>query len=1158
MPWVIVFNSLSKEAGVKLKLIQTLRHVLFPISFLLFFAIFQSSLYGQTYPLVHDYRPRIMADSARIAWLKSNIGIPGDCQTTYNNFLYAYNNWWINDPQLYLVGSDSTTWTWDWSSQWAGSQAIFTVVLSKITDDPLARKRCRFLARQAINRIDTASFPGMEWYAKENLLRQMSDAGSILLDWCYDDLPASLRQQFVQSHYKMMREFMNTFILSSAGNSYVSSHNAWNTIYCNQNSLVLYDAAGLSPAQKDTVNQWYQAVYDKWVNGFLPCYGYYRDDDGGWNWGAAYAMWSLVDQFQLFENMRTGTDKNFYTDLPWVKNSINQYWYFIQPDGKCIHLGDGLTGRSGDRVDYLHARIFNDPKSLWFAQYWSQADFTPNTINKFTKLLYKDFTAATVAKPSPALDWWSDKTGLSVSFSSWNPDACMLTYFCSPSKRAAHEHRDNNSFAIFKNTPLLLDAGHYDTYGGTHYRNYYQRTIAHNSILVYDATEQYSCFGSAASNDGGQKESAALMNYGEIFLPQNQRGKWIQYAAGAGYEYNVSDAQLSYDANKLDFFRRRLLFLKPNKVIVVDNVHLKNTATAQRDIKWIAHTANKPMVNGSITQSQVTDHIITYSGKEYTAKNGNGSIALKTLLPLNTKATLVGGTGYEYWVDGNNYPPLSPPDTSYYTPGKWRIEVEPLSLTDSVVFLHTISVGDSTDVALPGGLVLQTGYSVGADWNDTLYFFPAKGDTAVLYHAFTNVAGSRNVGIFAADLKPGFYFLKVDGIVQTTVATDSNGIIQGSLGIPPGNHTIEISYRNTATLSGQVCYNNGVLTPLYGVSVCLQNAMGDTLATAITSVTGFYSFDMLPPGNYSLSAASPAIPAGFNSSDALLVMKHYVHISLLEGLFLKAASVRTANVVNALDALFIQRRFSESITSFPKGDWLFEEKQFALAVNQSASVNLLGLSYGDVNGSNIPEAMNGPPCPLLPALIYNGKTYNTVLIGTQCWMRENLDAGQMLAAGQLAANNGIIEKYCYNNDAFRCAIYGGLYSWNELMQYGASGSRGLCPQDWHVPSDAEWTALTAYCGGEGSTGGKIKETGMIHWNSPNTAATNLTGFTALGAGLSGLTGVYFGQKESSWFWSSSASNATNAWARYLRYDSEYLYRYANVKGNAYSVRCIHD
>lgn len=754
--------------------------------------VYVASIVSAQYPSINENRPRIYADSARLSWLKANILLPGDCKNTFTDFTTAYNGWWINDPQLYLLGSDSTQWNWNWASQYAKDEALFTVFLFKTTGDSLALKRCRYLAGRVINRVENADFSAMAHFPKEEFLRQLSDVGSVLLDWCYTDFTDSLRQVLAKSMYKCTREFMKTYILSAHGNNYVSSHNPWNTIFCNQNILALHHAAGLDALQNDTLQQWFRVIYDKWENGFLPCYGYYRDDDGGWNWGTTYSMWSLIDQFQLFENMRIGSNKNYYTSVPWVQNSINQNWYFIQPDNKTLHLGDGLMTAYADRVDYLHARVFSDPRSLWRAQFWSLPANTPNTNHKFIKLLYKDFTAPAVTRPDLPLNWWSDKVGLSVSRSSWNNDAVMVSFFNSPSKRSDHEHRDNNSFTVFKNAPLLIDAGHYDTYAGTHYRNYYQRTIAHNSICVFDSAETFRNFGLPASNDGGQIESMSLANYNDIFLPQNQRGKWILYGTGTAYSYSVADAQLSYDSTKLSLFRRRLLYLKPDKVIVLDHVHLKNRATRQRSVKWIGHFANMPVLNGSFTHIQIPGHIETANGNSYTARNGNGSIAIKTILPTSSTVTRIGGSGYEYWVNGLNYPPLSPPDSNYYTPGKWRIEVQPVTESDTVVFLHNISVGDSTRIAVAGGTVLESAFTIGTDWSDTLYLFGADGNVNKSYHLAENINGGRTIGIFAADLAEGAYYIKKNNIIETTVSTDNNGILQTSLTLETGMHKLEI------------------------------------------------------------------------------------------------------------------------------------------------------------------------------------------------------------------------------------------------------------------------------------------------------------------------------------------------------------------------------
>jgi hypothetical protein len=299
------------------------------------FLLFCSSLFSikaaaQTYPDIHTSRPRIYIDSARFAWLSSNLS-SGDCGVTYTQFINAVNNNWYNDPQLYLLGIDSSVWTWDFNSHWAPYQGKFVPAIYKLTGDSTALKRCRFLITQINNRMDTLNFANYSWFANEDIIRELADVGGMLLDWCYDDLPVPMRQHLAQSLYKAEQYFMNTYILSSAGNSYVSSHNAWNTVFANQYALVLDSADGLTSLQHDTVQYWYEVTYDKFINGFFPCYGHYRDDDGGWNWTAAYSMWSLVDQFQLFENMRIATGKTFILICPGYSNPLTNTGISFSP-----------------------------------------------------------------------------------------------------------------------------------------------------------------------------------------------------------------------------------------------------------------------------------------------------------------------------------------------------------------------------------------------------------------------------------------------------------------------------------------------------------------------------------------------------------------------------------------------------------------------------------------------------------------------------------------------------------------------------------------------------------------------------------------------------------------------------------------------------------
>ncbi len=97
----------------------------------------------------------------------------------------------------------------------------------------------------------------------------------------------------------------------------------------------------------------------------------------------------------------------------------------------------------------------------------------------------------------------------------------------------------------------------------------------------------------------------------------------------------------------------------------------------------------------------------------------------------------------------------------------------------------------------------------------------------------------------------------------------------------------------------------------------------------------------------------------------------------------------------------------------------------------------------------------GEPCAGIPTVTYEGQIYNTVQIGSQCWFRENLNVGIRVNGGSYQTNNGQIEKVCYYHEPGYCEIYGGLYCWEEMMQYSTlEGSQGICPTGWHIPTAA--------------------------------------------------------------------------------------------------------
>ena len=203
----------------------------------------------------------------------------------------------------------------------------------------------------------------------------------------------------------------------------------------------------------------------------------------------------------------------------------------------------------------------------------------------------------------------------------------------------------------------------------------------------------------------------------------------------------------------------------------------------------------------------------------------------------------------------------------------------------------------------------------------------------------------------------------------------------------------------------------------------------------------------------------------------------------------------------------------------------------------------------------------------------DGNVYQTIKIGDQWWMAENLKVTKYRNGDAIPNVTDSTEwsslstaAYCvYNNDNGNMATYGLLYNW-----YAVGDSRNIAPAGWHVPTDAELRQLEMHLGMSQSQadsggwrgtdeGGKLKETGTTHWNSPNTGATNESGFTALPGGYrDDDNGPFGGIGSHGALWSSTASGGDEAYYRTLYYDYSNVRRGHNHRRNGFSVRCVRD
>ena len=210
------------------------------------------------------------------------------------------------------------------------------------------------------------------------------------------------------------------------------------------------------------------------------------------------------------------------------------------------------------------------------------------------------------------------------------------------------------------------------------------------------------------------------------------------------------------------------------------------------------------------------------------------------------------------------------------------------------------------------------------------------------------------------------------------------------------------------------------------------------------------------------------------------------------------------------------------------------------------------------------------PCPGTPTVEYEGQVYNTIQIFSQCWLKENLNIGVMITAPNPQTNNDTIEKYCMADMTYFCDIWGGLYFWDETMNYTAQGGvRGICPEGWHIPDELDWQILEGVADSEYGlgdpiwdngnwrgfdAGGNLKQTGNEHWEPPNTGATDAFGFTALPGGYF-VQGDFWGHNYKGIFWT---SGPPGKYIRNMDWNEARVRKAFGGSGLAASIRCIKD
>lgn len=467
--------------------------------------------------------------------------------------------------------------------------------------------------------------------------------------------------------------------------------------------------------------------------------------EGSYHESMDYMRITWVPLALLSELRRTQTGIDPARRYTVFRNFGETYLYKLLPDGTPSREGDNeyplLDTRDTAALGYAVHR-FKDPYSAWLLR---KSGFAPaKWVLPVLQFLWDD---PEVVPLDPALSSerelphqrYFPGVGHLVMRNGWQPNSTWIEFDCGP-YFAKHQHLDQNQFTIYHKGYLAIDSGaDYTETESPHYLNYYRRTVAHNTVLVYDPRETF--FWSEdllrAANDGGQRmDSSRFWNTVRSRADwEHTRDLWdlgqmrvIDQQPGA-YHYALGDAHRAYSERKVARFTRELLYTPADDVLFVFDRLTANDPSYRK--AWLLHGVNEPVVGNS--QGPLAAGSMSSKGiRALRFQEGAGEILVHCLLPKERTIEVRGGPGLEFWTPGDDHGdawgsgqnwPLEPAgggplptdpvlrnmwktfwgadvkaieasNRKNVIPGAWRMEVSPLNPATEDLFLHVIEIAD--------------------------------------------------------------------------------------------------------------------------------------------------------------------------------------------------------------------------------------------------------------------------------------------------------------------------------------------------------------------------------------------------------------------------------------------------------------------------------
>ena len=603
---------------------------------------------------------------------------------------------------------------------------------------------------------------------------RMMVTGAIVYDWCYPVLTAADKQRFIAQQVRLARQMETGY--PPYNGSYLTGHGSeW---------MIMRDMLSAGIAIYDEFPEMYRHAANRFFQGHLPARNFWYAGHA-FHQGSAYAETRVSSElYPLFIFDRMGFGNVYNPSQQFVPYS---WIYMRRPDGQLLRSGDGQS---------------KEPKlrSLLVASYYGDGyvlgDYLRSpgvgSMNEIFELLWRDPDLKPLAVTDlPLVRYMGSPYGWMVARTGWDAESVIAEMKVNIYNFGNHQHLDAGAFQIYHKGPLAIDSGIYEGasggYGSPHHTNYYQRTIAHNSLLIYDPNEKFPWRGKVeAHNDGGQRrpnngretsrlEDLLTRGYktaevlGEDFGPDPVK---------PAYAYLKGDITAAY-SDKVREVKRSFVFVnaRPAALIVFDKVVARDPAFKKF---WLLHSMEEPRISGQST-------VVSLSERGWT-----GRLVNTTLLPEagNTEIATVGGPGKEFWVFGENYPdhPRGG-DPKEFEIGAWRVEVSPRVSSATDYFLNAMLVTDSGSHELPAVERLAAGHLTGVRIGSRVVWFSSESERAGHPLAF-QMDGAGAMQYLITDLAEGTWQVWRDGNVVIPAATVSAGAGTLYFEGPPGKYEL--------------------------------------------------------------------------------------------------------------------------------------------------------------------------------------------------------------------------------------------------------------------------------------------------------------------------------------------------------------------------------